>query len=457
MGSGFTPLVFTGVSKYSSDFQTILTRAVNIASLPVKQLQNQEADILGKKQLLTDLSTAIQGLGTSLTALGGIGDTKALSATTSNASRVSVSLNGAAQASNYSITNITSVARAASETSAAGTATADSTQVSGLGSVELAVGSKTYTINLAADKNNLNGLRDAINSLGAGVTASVLNTGSGAAPFYLSLSANATGAKALQIRTTPGDGSTNILTASNAGANSEFDLNGIHVSKADNVVSGVIPGVTFSILSQTGAGETVTLGLSSDRGQLACELSNFADRYNAVAKAVNAQIGKNAGLLTGDISVRETQAKLRAISAFEGLNGGSTVKRLADLGIEFDSSGKAVFNSSKFYSLSNADLANAFDYINSSASGLGSLAAKTNELTNPVTGLIKTQQNQIDATDERIQKQLTILQDRISALQTATSKRLQQADALLASLDTQQSILTSSIDSANLALYGKRN
>ena len=329
--------------------------------------------------------------------------------------------------------------------------------MSASGTVELAVGSKTYTINLASGKNNLNGLRDAINGLGAGVTASVLNTGSGAAPFYLSLSANATGGKALQVRTTPGDALTNILTANNPGANAEFDLNGIHVSKADNVVSGVIPGVTFTILSQTSGTEAVTLGLSSDRSQLANELANFANQYNAVAKAVNAQIGKNAGLLSGDASIRETHSKLRAITTFEGLNGSSTVKRLTDLGIELDATGKMTFNTAKFYSLSNADLANAYDYVNSGSSGLGALASKTRELTDPVSGLIKTQQNQIDAADDRVQKQLAALQDRISALQASVSARLQKADALLASLDNQQTILTSSLDSANLALYGKRS
>ena len=41
-----TPLTFTGVSTYSRDFQTILNRATQIASLPIQQLQNQQKDLL---------------------------------------------------------------------------------------------------------------------------------------------------------------------------------------------------------------------------------------------------------------------------------------------------------------------------------------------------------------------------------------------------------------------------
>ena len=51
-GVPFTPLVFTGISSYSADFNTVLKRAVAIASLPLQKLQNDDADILSKKTLL---------------------------------------------------------------------------------------------------------------------------------------------------------------------------------------------------------------------------------------------------------------------------------------------------------------------------------------------------------------------------------------------------------------------
>ena len=50
-----TPLTFSGISSYSTDFQTVLERAVKIASLPLKLLQNENADVLGRKTQLASL------------------------------------------------------------------------------------------------------------------------------------------------------------------------------------------------------------------------------------------------------------------------------------------------------------------------------------------------------------------------------------------------------------------
>ena len=47
---------FSRISSYSTDFQTVLERAVKIAPLPLKLLQNDEnADVLGRKTQLASL------------------------------------------------------------------------------------------------------------------------------------------------------------------------------------------------------------------------------------------------------------------------------------------------------------------------------------------------------------------------------------------------------------------
>ncbi len=127
---GIAPLIFTGVSQFSDDFQTILDRTVAIASLPIQDMQNQQAELLIKKQLLSGISSVVSTLGTSLDNLGELGGTRALGASSSNTSRVSVTLTGATEPGSYTITEIDSVAAAASETSAAGLASSDATAIS---------------------------------------------------------------------------------------------------------------------------------------------------------------------------------------------------------------------------------------------------------------------------------------------------------------------------------------
>ena len=448
----FTPLAFTGISTYSSDFQTVLSRAVSIASLPLKRLQNDDADLLQKKQLLGSFNGALTTLGDSLAALGKVSQDKALVATSSNTSKVTVSNTGAASAATYTISDITSVAKVAAETSASGYASSTATNVSTTGQVKLVVGSKTYDISLTPGTNNLVGLRDAINSLGAGVAATVLTTGTGLNPNYLSVTANNVGATTLEIRDDPDGANTNLLTTANQGANTVFKLNGVNVSKAGNLVNDVVAGTTFTILGTTTGSETVTLTLATDRSKLASAIGAFASSYNAVVDQVNGQVGPAAGLLSGDFLVREVQRNLRQITNYEG---SGAIKNLSDLGISLNASGKIGFDSTAFNSLSDSQITSAFSFFGSTSTGFGGLAAKFEQFSDPVTGLVKAQQDSYDQADRRVQNQISELNDRISALQTTVNQRLQFADALLAQLDAQQKVLNASIQSVNYVTYGK--
>src|SRR6516165_6566952 len=88
--SPFSPLTLNGVSPYSSDLQSVLNRAVQIAQIPVTQLQNRDSDILQRKTLLGSLQTDIAALASNLQNLGAIAASQALSATSSDPAVVSV-------------------------------------------------------------------------------------------------------------------------------------------------------------------------------------------------------------------------------------------------------------------------------------------------------------------------------------------------------------------------------
>src|ERR1051326_1901137 len=187
------PLAFTGVSTFSSDFQTILSRQVQIAQIPITQLQNHQSDNTQKKTLLTSLNGAVAALGSSIAALGA---NKGLVATSSDPA-ISVMNTGATQATNYTITNLQSLAKPASETSVLGYADPTLTPIPA--NLQLVLGSSSYSITLGDGQTNLVGLRDAINASGAAVTASIVTTGTGANPNYLVVSANGNGAITLQL------------------------------------------------------------------------------------------------------------------------------------------------------------------------------------------------------------------------------------------------------------------
>ena len=443
---GITPLAFTGASKLSSDLQTILQRAVQIAQLPLRALQNKDSDVLQRKTLLGNLASVVGGLATSLQALGTTAQNRALTATSSNTAAVTVVNSGATSAASYTIDSITSAASAASERSSASFLDSVATPVSANGRMKLVVGAVDYDFTLT--NNSLVGLRDKINSLAAGVSASIITTSTG---NYLSISANATGETTLQLVNDPAGTNSNILTATNQGTDAEFRLNGIPIKQPGNVVNSVISGLTFTILGATAS--PVTMRLETDRTQLASALSTFVTNYNAARLQVNSQVGPAAGLLSGHSVIGQLQNQLRNLTSYRP--GSGNLRSLAELGIEFSNTGEASLNSTKFNALSDTQISDAFDFLGTTRTGLGGLSTSFSQFSDPIGGIIKTEQEGLDRIDKGLLKQMNALTDRVNAMQVNLARRLQQADSLMAMLESQQKQLGASLQGLNLVLYGK--
>ena len=252
----------------------------------------------------------------------------------------------------------------------------------------------------------------------------------------------------------PTGANTNLLTSTNQGSNLNFKLNGVAVSRTSNQVNDLIPGVTFSLKQTTAANETLSIGLSSDRTKLSDGISNFVDAYNALQSKVGDQVGKSAGLLSGDFLVREVQDILRKSSSF-GLAAG-TVKNWSDLGVSFSSSGKISFDFKQFNALSESNLRDSFAFFKDTT-GLGALSSSTDGFSQDVTGLAQIQLAQYDRTNSRLKDQISQFEDRIDLLRQSYLQKLQQADALLGGLESQKNLITASVDSLNLSIYGKRS
>ncbi|MES1257411.1 MAG: flagellar filament capping protein FliD [Acidobacteriota bacterium] len=451
MGSVYTPVGFSGISKYSSDFQSVLTRSSAIAAIPITALTNKNSDIASQGITLAALNSAVAALGTDLTNIGQLSSGLALTASTTDATAVTATITGATSGASYSVTNITSVAAAASETSSVGYANGTSATVSSTGTLRLLAGSNDLTFTLGTGANNLVGIASAINALNAGVTASVLTTGSGAHGTYLSITANSPGLTTLKLIDNPAGAGSNILTATNQGANSIFTLNGIAVNSPSTRVSGVIPGVTLNILGKTTADETVGVTVATDTSKISAALKNLVDGYNTVAKQVNAQIGPAAGLLSGNNVIYQIRQAMSAIVHYQGSGG---VANLANLGIEVGGDGLLSLNQTTFAALSETQIAASFALFGSATTGLGSLKTAFTAISDPVSGTIATQLAADTVTTARVTAEIAKMSARIAVQQSTLLAQLQAADALVAILSSQQSLLSSSISSLQFTSYG---
>jgi flagellar hook-associated protein 2 len=444
----FTPLQFTGISQYSSDFQSILSRAVSIADIPVQSLQQQEAMIQQQQTDLTSLGSDASAVQSALAALGQLGSGHALSATSTDSSVVTAINTGATQPGNYSITDVTSLATPASLTSGAFT-NAATTQVSSTGTMQLVYGGQKYTLTLDASTNNLNGVAAAVNKLNAGLNASVITTSSGS---YLSVSSSSPGATTLQLNDDPAGANTNILTTGSSGTNTVFKLNGISVSEPSTTINDLIPGVTLSFSGTTSTNETVSVGLSTDRSQISSALQQLVSSYNTLLSANQAQQGTGGGVLTGNNIVYQINQALTSIVQYQG--GSNGITNLANLGIEIGENGQMTFDQSTFSSLSDSQINSALSLLGSSTTGIGGLQQSFNAITDSTSGSIASQEKQWSSTLTRLANQITTMTTQIQAMEQTLNQQLQAADASVAQLANQQNILTASITSLDYTSYG---
>lgn len=442
-------LAFTGISSYSDDFQTILDKAVSVASVPIQRLQNEQSDIVQKKMITSSLQSGIQAVADDLRSLVTVADNKAVAAVSSDTSKVVITSTSSASPATYEVKNIQSIAKTASETSVQGYADSSTTAVSTSGTIQLTVGTKTFSKTLGTGENNLVAIRNWINQQNAGVTATILTTGTA---NYLSVSANTSGATALKLEDMTGTPA-NLMTTANQGSDAVFSLNGVQVTKKSNLINDVVPGVSFEIKATSGATETTTIRLSSDRSKLKNALSSMVTNYNSLVDNLDAQIGENAGVLTGDVLVREIGSVLREMSQFTGTG---VIKSIADLGLELTNTGKLKFIEKTFDALSDTQISDAFSFLATSGSGPAGVIKRLEQFSDPTTGLIKVQQDKYDDRDDQITTEISDITDEITAMRAGLASKLQIADTMLASLESQQRVLDASLQSLNLVLYGKK-
>lgn len=203
----------------------------------------------------------------------------------------------------------------------------DSTAI-GTGVLTLRAGAETKSLTIDGSNNTLQGLANEINDAGLGVTAGVIDTGSG---FRLVMSAEETGtANAISVTVSDDDGNssdsaglsqfafdtgTQNLTETIAAKDAVVQINGIQITRSTNSIENVIDGLSFDIAAE---GVTSTIKVEQDFGAVADRVQGFVDKFNNLQSTISGLAGFNAetgqgGLLSGDSTVRGIQNQMRSL------------------------------------------------------------------------------------------------------------------------------------------------
>ncbi len=422
---------------------------------PINVLQGQKTVLQAQQGVYTTLVSALGTLRSAAQGLSLSSDFNQKSAASSDATVLTVSADSTAQAGSSTVV-VDTLAKAQTLESTSFASAADSI---GTGKLMIHVGTTTTPITIDATNKTLTGLQAAINSSGAGVTASIINLGTNASPDYrLILQGKNTGTEnAVTVTGTLSGGSDPFSgggTVVQAAADAVFSVNGITFKRSTNTVSDIIPGVTLTLLkegnhdgvvSSADASATVSIGLNNSGVQTS--IQSFVDAYNAVNKIVGSQFSldpttSHQGVLAGDAALRGVTSRLRhEISAAGGNGSGFT--HLSDIGVSFQDDGSLALDTAKLNNAldtNSTGVANLFTLVEN---GIGKrIPDAIDSMISPVNGSLVAREQGIQARISRIDQEVADEQQRLADYQNQLTQQFAAMEQMISQMQSQGNFLT---------------
>lgn len=359
------------------DLNTMLTQLVAVERKPLEQMRSEASKLQTKVSSfgqIQSLVSRLQDAANKLKGTAGSGVWSQSVAKSSNDQVVAAVSGSSAAPGSYAVT-VTSLASA--QTAASATPFANASELMGAGTLTLELGSwdagrtaftakpgtTAATLTITAE-DTLSTVRDKINSLGAGVTASLVTDANGTRLALRSASTGATNGFRVTAADADGNnadaaglsriaydppGGTLGMLFGQAGANAVASVNGVPVESATNELTGVVEGLTLRLrgLSAT----PVDVDVSPDREAITEAIKGLASAYSDLAKYIGDQTkydatSKVGGPLQGDSAVGNVLARLRNV--INSGSGASTVfGRLSDVGLELQRDGSLAVDGTK--------------------------------------------------------------------------------------------------------------
>jgi flagellar hook-associated protein 2 len=451
------------------DVTSIISQLSALEKQPLKALQTKATNLQTQLSTVGIIQSQVSTLSAAATKLGSVLNWKGATTTSSNTAAVSATAATGAAATIYSV-EVSKLAKSQSlalPTTVGSTALPTATEQLGYGTLSIKVGSKAAVdINIADGQGTLTQIAAKINAVsGLGVSASVISDGSG--KVNLMLRATDTGSDgAFTVTATEGTGGTvsvpsnlsrlsyttgNFAMAQNQAAqNAEATINGVAVTSSKNTLTEVIDGLSLTLSQVTTAPVEVTV--AKDTASIAKNVQDFIAAYNALNATLSAATAydagtKSAGPLQGDSVATGLQKALRSLVGSTSVTG-STLSRLADVGITSKLGGDLELDSKKltsafsdlpnlqllFTNFSGEDSKNGFglrikNFANGLLAATGTVTNKTNAVKKAI-DLNSTEQTKVNTRasnlETRLKAQYAALDTKMASLTALNSYVAQQ-------------------------------
>jgi flagellar hook-associated protein 2 len=427
----------------------IVDQLIEAERIPVRNLENRKGKSEDRLKLVNDLEGRLRDMKGSLQGLAstrGFSDVKLTSGDPNIIQGVVDPTVGATGSWNVEVMQLAQ--RAAAITN--GFPDKDRTEI-GVGYFEFdtAEGHKEVYIN--GDNNTLQGAADAINSSGLGVRASILNDRKNPDyPYKLVISGvDVGGENRIEYPTLYFlDGDQDLYFDEEREAkNGVVKVDGFEFEVADNKVEDVIPGVALD-LKQAAPGRQINVSVKEDMEVVSGKVKDFVDGVNKVLQFIQDQnkLDENTDTsrtLGGDGLLRSIETRLRRLIQSPQYSVQGPIKRLNQLGIEFNRSGTLKYDEERFNStlLSNPQAVSGF--LVGDGFSTGFIPSVRNTVGNFLDGVF----GPVPLRKKSLQNKIRQMDDRIANKERMLAQKEVSLRRKFANLETQMSRLKSQMGS----------
>lgn len=411
---------FSGLAS-GIDTASIVDSLIEVESAPKTLLEDKVTYLETKKTTYEDFNTLLEGFYDSTLGLNNKNDLNTFEVSNGGSSYFSISTSSLTAAGSYSV-KVVSLAQQQKDISTNYVQDIDTTTLSG----ELQFGEETFSYT----DTTLTDLVSQINGGGYGVTAAVVNDGSGSG-YRLMFTADTAG----EAMTIVGTGDITLDTSTDGhtveGTKAEVVIDGVTYYSASNTITSAIKGTTITLSdTSNGTSSKVTIASSAEE-TIITKLQEMVDAYNAINEYVNT-------IYDSDPSLANTMKSVQ-----RGLRSFLTGSTLVNLGISTNwETGELEFDTDTFSEAYEADSAGVtFDLFGDENTDgiLVRLDDYLAEQTNATSGFLATK-------EERIDDDIARLEDSITAMETRLEKRRETLEAQFAAMEELISTLNSNGD-----------
>jgi flagellar hook-associated protein 2 len=345
------------------DVKSLAQSLVDAEKTPKKE--RIEAQITKSEARITGFSAVKYALSTLKTAFGKLNDASDFSSiqpSNTQPSAFGVTASSTAEAGSYSIEVLQT---ALAQRTASSSFTARDTTLNG---------GAPFQINLSiggVSKDPINvttttpaGMVSAINGAKLGVTAQLINTGSG---HQVVLTGETGATKAFTMSTSatnpatnPTDPATTVTFAQSlqSATDASFRVNGLGVTRSSNTVNDVIDGVTLELFSKTATDASnnsiaARVDLNRDTASIKTNIQGLVTAYNDFEETLKilgdsaSEVEEFGGALAGESLLQSVRNQVRGFITNTSSTPGTSIKAARDVGLSIDRLGKLTLDESK--------------------------------------------------------------------------------------------------------------